>query len=205
MRNKRVTKFTLFAIFCFGLFYACANPFSTRTPETPNLGNDISDNSLQTDPNRMLEKIQQSFELKDARSYRACFAEAALVGQNYLYIAENSEAARLINWGVDDEENYFLNLTSEGDVVLQFSPENPLPTPVSTSPDTLQLDFEYEISAVFQVRTEHYRGRSVLKIFKAADERWYIFEWRDLLKQGGTAADSSWSTLRANYRIAPSG
>ncbi len=184
---------------------ACANPFSTRSPETPNLGNDVSDNSLQTDPNRILEKIQQSFDLKDARSYRACFAEVALVGQAYLYISENSEAARLINWGVDDEENYFFNLTSDGDVVLQFTPEKPLPTPVSTSPDTLQLDFEYEIAVIFQQRAEHYRGRSVLKIFKAGDERWYIFEWRDLLKQSSTIADSSWSTLRANYRIAPSG
>ncbi len=191
-------------IVCWALLAGCTNPFNTRSPEAPDFGGGVSDNSLQTDPNRMLEKIQQAFDLKDSRSYRACFAEESTVGIPFQFNADDAEAARLFGWNVDDEENYFLNLNSDADVFIEYTPETPLPTPVSTSPDTLQLDFEYFITAEFRAKTESYQGRSVIQLFKASDERWYIFSWRDLQQNSGRVTDSTWSTLKANYRIAPS-
>lgn len=193
-------------IICAAVVSRCTNPFSTRTPEEPDLGNGtgISDNSLQTDPNRVLEKIEQAFEMKDSRAYRACFADESFIGIGFSFIAEDTEMPRLTDWTLDDEERYFNNLVSSATVDFAVIPESPIPTPVSNSPDTLQLDYEYVIS-VTQLRAsiERYKGRSIMRILKAPDELWYIYEWHDLRVSRASQSDSTWSTLKANFRISP--
>lgn len=182
----------------------CTNPFDTRTPEPPNLnsGQPLSDNTLQTDPNRILEKIRQSFELKDVRAYRAGFADEALSGVRFVFIPEDGEMHRLSDWRLEDEENYFNNLVSDNQVTIAFTPEQPVPTPVSNSPDTLQLDFEYRITTnQFRTNSRRYQGRSIMRIFRTSEELWYIFRWQDLRSGDTESADSTWSTLKANYRF----
>ena len=196
----------IFIIICAAVVLHCTNPFSTRTPEEPDLGSGtgISDNSLQTDPNRILEKIQQSFEMKDSRAYRACFADVSLIGVGFSFIAEDTEMPRLTDWTLDDEELYFNNLISSATVDFAVIPENPIPTPVSNSPDTLQLDYEYIITArQLRANSERYKGRSIMRILKSSDELWYIYEWHDLRVSRDSQTDSTWSTLKANFRISP--
>ncbi len=199
-------QFSIFVIICVSAVLHCTNPFSTRSPEEPDLGSGtgISDNSLQTDPNRILEKIQQAFEMKDSRAYRACFADASLIGVEFSFIAEDTEMPRLTNWTLDDEERYFNNLVSITSVDFLVSPENPIPTPVSNSPDTLQLDYEYLITTKqLRANSERYKGRSIMRILKFTDELWYIYEWHDLRVSRDSQTDSTWSTLKANFRISP--
>jgi len=199
-------QFYIIFITCAAVLSQCTNPFSTRTPEEPDLrrGTGISDNSLQTDPNRILEKIEQAFEMKDSRAYRACFADKSLVGVEFSFIAEDTELPRLPDWTLDDEERYFNNLVSSATVDFAVIPESPIPTPVSNSPDTLQLDYEYVISvAQLRASNERYTGRSIMRILKAPDELWYIYEWHDLRVSRASQTDSTWSTLKANFRISP--
>lgn len=184
------------------LLASCTNPFSTRTPEAPS-GDTAIDRNLQTDPNQVLTKIQQAFQQKDTQAYQDCFADSNLIGSSFVFTPEQNESYRLNNWEITDERNYFFNLVNAEalqTVDIQYPGSAAIPTPVTSSPDTLEIDFNYLITAEFRTKTEMYQGRSILRILKSPEELWYIYEWLDL-RNSTDISDSTWSTLKANYRI----
>lgn len=186
------------------LFAACANPFSTRSPENPESGSGQTpiDNTLQTNPNTILAKIAQTFRLKDSRSYLECFATETMIPGGFHFVPENDESARLSNWTVQDENNYFTNFTSiVQTATIDFSNESP-PTPVRISQDTLQIDFNYLITAQFRTNTERFQGRSIIRILKGSNQLWFIYEWEDLRLETDENP-ITWSTLKANFRYSP--
>ena len=192
---------TTLAVMAF-LFAGCTNPFSTRTPEAPS-GDTSIDRNLQTDPNQVLTKIQQAFQQKDTQAYQDCFADSTLTGSSFAFTPEQNESYRLNNWEITDERNYFFNLVNAEElqtVDIQYPGSPAIPTPVTSSPDTLEIDFNYLITAEFRTKTEMYQGRSILRILKSPEELWYIYEWLDL-RNSSDISDSTWSTLKANYRI----
>lgn len=197
MRNLTLT----FAV-AVCLLASCTNPFSTRTPEAPS-GDTSIDRNLQTDPNQVLTKIQQAFQQKDTQAYQDCFADSTLIGSRFVFTPEQNESYRLNNWEIADERNYFFNLVNAEElqtVDIQYPGSAAIPTPVTSSPDTLEIDFNYLITAEFRTKTEMYQGRSILRILKSPEELWYVYEWLDL-RNSTDISDSTWSTLKANYRI----
>lgn len=193
--------FTLFVLLT-ALLMHCTNPFTTRTPEAPEGDNTLSRN-LQTDPNTILTKIQQSFQQRDTQNYFDCLADTVQSRSGFNFIPEQAEADRLNNWQREEERTYFFNLinTDELDRLQVDILEQTFPAPVTTSPDTLEMDFTYLITVKFRTKTERYQGRSILKILKSTGELWFVYEWLDLQGSDGNVSDSTWSTLKANYRI----
>ncbi len=193
--------FTLLVLLT-ALIMHCTNPFTTRTPEAPEGDNTLSRN-LQTDPNTILTKIQQSFQQRDTQNYFDCLADTVQFRNGFNFVPEQAEADRLNNWQREEERTYFFNLINadELDRLQVDILEQTFPAPVTTSPDTLEMDFAYLITVKFRTKTERYQGRSILKILKSTGELWFVYEWLDLQDTDGDVSDSTWSTLKANYRI----
>ena len=191
----------LISMICVSFIAGCANPFSTRTPEEPDLDSTQPTSfNLQNDPNTLLAKIQQTYEFKDSKSYKDCFANQAIVPGGFLFIPDQNEASRLANWTLEDEERYFTNLVNKFEVTFDFNPDEAVPQPIPGTSDTMLLEFDYTITASAErQQPERYQGRSIMRLLKTPQEIWFIYRWIDL--QEVSVSDSTWSTLKANFRI----
>lgn len=181
--------------------WSCTNPFSTRSPEAPNITGNQQSFNLQTDPDSLLSKLRNSFISMDVTDYQECLADSAQVGKSLTFIPESREIARLPDWNLQDEINYFNNLINTENlrninvVFKDFS--DWIPTP--TSSDTQQIQFSYQLDLQFRTKTENYQGRSLIKILRSSSSLWYIFYWEDS-KINSDDQEGTWSTLKADYR-----
>jgi len=181
------------------VYLSCTNPFSTRSPEDPDLGGGKPKSQLQTDPDSLLSKLRSSFGLRDVTDYQECLADSFQVGKNFIFIPENREINRLSNWNLQDEANYFNKLiNSDGleDINISFNTPNAW---TFISSDTQQIEFSYQIEVEFITKTEFYQGTSIIKILQSSSSLWYIFYWQDLKINSNDPSDT-WSTLKADYR-----
>jgi hypothetical protein len=181
---------------------ACTNPFSTRTPEKPTGNQPIQPvNSLQTNPDSLLAKMKYAFRDRNVNFYLDCLADANTVHLNFTFVPQQNESYRLVAWTRQDEYNYFNRLVSNKDIekiTLQIYNLRPWSI-IGSSQDTMQTRFNYEIELDFKTRQEYYRGESVFKVVRSSQSLWYITYWEDLALSADHA-DSTWSTLKANYR-----
>jgi hypothetical protein len=184
-----------------GVLVYCTNPFDTRTPEEPDPGSGqpSTGNSLQNNHDSVLAKIKLAFNQKNPQLYQECFADPYKIGAVFLFTPEQDEASRLVNWTFDDEKIYFNNFVNSEEL-QKVELKDTIISSFETSLDTFKTEFIYEISAQFITKTDRYQGRSILGMLRASgDHLWYIYEWIDL-REGRDQSDSTWSTLKANYR-----
>ena len=186
--------------FLLGTVFYCTNPFDTRAPEEPDPGEQPSVGSgLQNNPNTVMTKIQLSFEEENPQLYQDCFADPLKIGAVFMFLPEQDEAARLVNWTLDNEKQYFRNLVNSDGFEKAELTYTPL-SEIQVTVDTFKTEFTYEITVQFKTETDRYQGRSILGLLRAqGDQLWYIYEWVDL-RLGPDRSDSTWSTLKANYR-----
>ena len=199
----RKQKQIVISLLLLGLL-GCTNPFSTRNPEEPDLtpGNGVSGRSLQTVPDSILSKIKKAFRFRDPQSYKECLVDPLEVGTPFTFTPEKDEISRFVNWSRDDEILYFTNFVNNEELTLvnlTFSEVDAWTTISASTQDTLQTSLNYTIDVEFRTKTEHYQGRSILRILKSTSELWYIYQWEDF-KLRSSLVDSTWSTLKANYR-----
>ncbi|GAB4380093.1 MAG: hypothetical protein Kow0042_29960 [Calditrichia bacterium] len=183
----------------------CTNPFSTREPHPPATTKPTQAAfSLQSHPDSLLAKLQYAFDEKNRFYYRECLADSnrSDLDKHFQYVANLNERNRLIGWSLQDEINYFDKLSSDPEIeskTLQIY-NKPLEwIPVGASQDSLQNRFSYEIELRFRLKKEYYRGQAIFRIVRSTQSLWYIYYWEDLELQTDQS-DSTWSTLRANYR-----
>jgi hypothetical protein len=177
----------------------CTNPFSTRTPEEPNIseGDGVSD-ARQTDPDALFDKFKNSFSVKNVSHYQECLADDQQGGMNFIFIPENREFSRLTNWTKQDEINYFnkiINTEEIQEIELVFSDRSD----VQIATDTLETQMKYDLNIQFRTKTENFQGRSILKILRSSSSLWYIYYWEDL-SLNSNIASNTWSTVKADYR-----
>ena len=186
----------LLSLLCY-----CTNPFSTRSPEEPdpNAGQPTTGNNLQNTPDSVIAKIKLSFEQRNPQLYLDCLADPVRIGTFFVFFPEQDEAARLVNWMLSDEKQYFNNFVNSEDL-LKVELKDSVLSSFTTSLDTFRTEFIYKITAQFRTKTDRYQGRSILGLLRASgDQLWYIYEWVDL-RAGDETSDSTWSTLKADYR-----
>lgn len=183
-----------------GTVFYCTNPFDTRTPEEPDPGGSPSvGNSLQNSPNTVLDQIKLAFKDKNPQLYLDCFADPDKIGATFMFFPEQDEAARLGDWKLDNEKEYFRNLVNSA-ALDSVELTDSLLSEIQVTVDTFKMEFTYEITAEFITKTDRYQGRSILGLLRAqSNQLWYIYEWVDL-RLGPDHSDSTWSTLKANYR-----
>jgi len=194
---SRVFLFSTLAFYV--LFGYCTNPFSTRTPEEPNIfeGDGVSD-TRQTDPDALFSKFLNSISSKNVSHYQECLADDQQGGINFLFIPENREFSRLTNWTKQDEINYFnkiINTEEIQEIDVIFSDRSD----VQIATDTLETQVQYELNIQFRTKIENYQGRSILKILRSSSSLWYIYYWEDL-SLNSNITNNTWSTLKADYR-----
>lgn len=183
----------------------CTNPFSTREPDKPASGNVLQQaNTLQNHPDSLLAKLLYAFDEKNRFYYRECFADTERVGveSEFRFLASPNERYRLTGWTLQDEINYFDKLSTNPDILakrLQIFNKQPEWTEVSASQDSLQNRFSYEIELTYKDHKEVYKGQSIIRIMRSSQSLWYIQYWEDLYLDT-KQSDSTWSTLKANYR-----
>ena len=180
----------------------CTNPFSTRSPEDPLISGNDQISNLQTDPDSLLSKLRRSFILQDITDYQECLSDSFQVGKNMVFIPENREMSRMVNWSLQDEKNYFNQLVNSGDLqkitIIFFDQLSWNNTP-PTSVDTMETYFSYQMTFEFRTKIEYFQGRSLIKILRSQSSLWYIFYWQDFRLNANDQHDT-WSTLKANYR-----
>lgn len=183
-----------------GTAFYCTNPFDTRTPEEPDPGGQPTvGNGLQNTPNTVLTQIKLSFEEENSQLYQDCFADPLKIGATFMFLPEQDEATRLVNWTLDNEKQYFRNFINSDELKKVELTYNTL-SEIQVTVDTFKTEFTYEITAEFITKTDRYQGRSILGLLRAqSNQLWYIYEWVDL-RLGPEQSDSTWSTLKANYR-----
>lgn len=193
----------ILALCTVGLLWACTNPFTVRDAQPPRASNQPQDtNRLQTDPDSLFKKLQLAFETRNINFYRECLADSNQVGRTFRFVPEQNERDRLRGWSLQDESTYFSNLINQADlksIQLTLSDKVSSGAPVSTT-DTLQFQYRYKIELRFSNRREVYRGRANFDVLRSPLSLWYIFRWEDL-PLSGEHSDSTWSTLKAIYRI----
>ncbi len=183
----------------FFIIWNCTNPFSTRTPEEPDPTGNQQTFNLQTDPDSLLAKLRYAFINQDRTDYEECLAYSVQVGTSMVFIPENREFNRMVDWDLEDEENYFYNLINSKElqeINIRFDDQSSW---AFISADTQQTQFSYQIEAQFRTKTEMYQGRSLIKILRSSSSLWYIFYWEDFKLNSKDQSDT-WSTLKANYR-----
>ncbi len=192
-------KFILIVVFFLS---ACTNPFSTRTPEEPAINTKPhSINSLQNHPDSLFSKLKYAFKEKNVNYYIECLADPARVKTVFTFMPQQNEAYRLTDWTLQDEFNYFSRLVNNKDIQkvnLQIYNVEDW-TFVSNTQDTMQSRFSYEITLYLKTKKEYYRGQSIFKILRSFQSLWYIYLWEDF-QLNSKQVDSTWSTLKANYR-----
>lgn len=165
--------FILTAVFLLG----CTNPFSTRTPEKPASNQQPQAvNSLQTNPDSLLAKMQYAFRDKNVNYYLECLADADIVQTRFVFVPQQNESYRLNAWSRQDEYNYFNRLTNNNaiqTIILQIFNVRDW-TLIGAGQDTMQTRFDYEIELNFKTRREYYRGQSIFKIVRSAQSLWYV-------------------------------
>lgn len=181
--------------------WSCTNPFSTRSPENPNITGNQQSFNFQTNRDSLLSKLRNSFISMDVTDYQECLADSFQLGKSLTFIPESRELNRLTNWDFQDEINYFTNLINTDNlqkINIDFKDFSDWIL-TSTSSDTQQIQFSYQIKLQFRTKTEDYQGRSLIKILRSSASLWYVFYWRDS-KINSNDQEDTWSTLKANYR-----
>lgn len=196
----KIKIYIIFSIL-FLIILNCTNPFSTRSPEKPIISSNNQTSNLQTEPDSLLSKLRRSFILRDITDYQECLSDSLQVGKTFVFVPENREISRLVNWSLQDEKNYFYQLINSEDlqdVTINFYDQSSWNT-TPTSSDTLQTQFSYQLTFQFRTKTEYYQGRSLIKILRSSAALWYIYYWQDF-KLNANDLNDTWSTLKANYR-----
>ncbi|MEJ2634802.1 MAG: hypothetical protein P8184_05865 [Calditrichia bacterium] len=192
----------IFFIISFIFLIGCTNPFGTREPDKPRSNNPTQPiNSLQNYPDSLLAKFKYAFGQKDINYYMQCLADSTLINARFVFIPQQNESYRLPFWTREDEFNYFNRLINNKDInnlLLQIYNVQDW-TILGASQDTMQTRFSYEIEIDYKLKKEFYRGQSIFKIVRSPQTLWYVYFWEDL-QANSNDADSTWSTLKANYR-----
>ena len=195
MRRFLQLKLLIFIV----LSISCTNPFSTRTPEEPEIGvGDPGSDVSQTDPTALLEKFSNSFTVQNVSHYQECLSDLDNIGISFFFIPENREFSRLTNWTKQDEINYFNKLINTEDIqeiALDFTNRSD----VQIASDTVETQLDYLIDVKFRTKSENYQGRTILKMLRSPASLWYIYAMEDLTINSESES-STWSKLKADYR-----
>jgi hypothetical protein len=186
------------------VFLSCTNPFQLRDAEEP----DITpiDNSrffYQLNPDSLIFKMELAFQQKDNQYYEDLFPGLGSDSVLFRFEPVPFFLDRLSNWTLTDEIGYFENLVKSTNIQsLSLSMKKIQEwITVQENPDTLQAQFEYNIELTVSPNLKrNYRGTAFFKIYRGSDSYYRIFYWKDL-PLSDTESDSSWSALKAEYRI----
>ncbi|MBD3224835.1 MAG: hypothetical protein GF313_08905 [Caldithrix sp.] len=179
-----------FAYILLLLVISCTNPFATRSPEEPeNTDNAIYDQAI--DPEITITNFSRAIEQKNLFQYMQCFVPTDQQEiHQFTYRPEPFYENDFVNrWTLDDERNFFVQLTGSGNQnyprmrfsfldTLSLRPINP--TAVDDSVETQSMNYELEIDFSADSSTT-FRGTSIFRLFRSnqAPELWHIYYWQD--------------------------
>ncbi len=180
---------------------ACANPFSTRTPEEP----DANPSSFitPTTPDIVFVNLQLAIREGNVENYMRSFVDTTRSQNRFAFVPDRGVAANhpgvFSFWQLDDERRYVTKLfqATPGDSLrsLQFVEQSRTES-VSTA------SFTQNYVLVFRHRRQadglpvEYRGQAIFRLEKSQTGDWAIFHWEDFANE----RDPSWTELKALFQ-----
>lgn len=182
------------------VFFACENPFQTRTPEPPQRvqGTFVLPHS----PGIVFINLRNALAELNVVNYERCFADSTRAGRQFRFTPEatvaNTNPGLFSRWGVKNERDYFARMRDPLPVDSTFSLRLDSLQAVVTGDSAIFLQ-RYELIARHQrqasgvPRKVSGEGRFWLSRDPFGD--WSIYRWADF--SSGSAF--TWSTLKAAF------
>lgn len=182
------------------VFFACENPFQTRTPEPPQRVQGTF--ALPHSPGIVFINLRNALAELNVVNYERCFADSTRAGRQFRFTPEatvaNTNPGLFSRWGVKSERDYFARMRDPLPVDSTFSLRLDSLQAVVTGDSAIFLQ-RYELIARHQrqasgvPRKVSGEGRFWLSRDPFGD--WSIYRWADF--SSGSAF--TWSTLKAAF------
>lgn len=185
-------------IFLLFLLVSC-DLLTTRKAEDPESGR--SSYIIATTPEQLFTNLSNSFREKVEQNYLSSFVDSSFLDINYRFVPSSEAIVKyniLSEWDLKAEETYFKNLINslkEGESV-QINFEL-----VSNSVEGNGEIHNYNYTILLPFISEDietiYKGNSLFKINRDANNQWVITEWID----SKTEDYPSWSELKGRFYL----
>ena len=192
-------KFLIKIIPAFLVAFSSCDMLKTRTPEEPTVGTQSKWEQPVT-PEITIENLKNAIFDRNTENYIKCFVDTNFSDKSFKFVP-NKEAKLqypqvFVDWGLDDERNYFNNLKSSmlpgGNSSLVLSGDfKGIWSDSAIYAGEYLLVFEHSIKEIPQ------SAKGSLQFYLAPDKNrnWVIFKWVDV-KSG---ENFSWSDLKAKF------
>ncbi len=182
------------------IFLVSCDAFRTREPEAPTSGN--NNFVPPTSPDIVISNFETALEDLNAENYAACFAGPDEGYQNEYFFEPTAEALSLyaalfVDWDVENERGYLLNLSSdfaESEKMTYVTSDARFESQTTDSA-VFSADYLIELDKIETFR-RNYVGSMRLTISRNEAGLWAITRWIDFTEISDTAA-YSWSFLKA--------
>lgn len=167
--------------------------FSTRDPESPD--NKTSSYKPPVTPDVVLDNLISAIQEKNVDNYMRNFIDTTATSFRYSYNPSGGYETRFLNWGLDNERQYFQNLRlqTSGTPSLTFSNR----TEQNRTANTTEYVADYFLIFPHKVSTIATQVRGYLHFYLCTNSQlqWGIYRWDDVK----TVSDSTWSYLKYSF------
>lgn len=175
----------------FSFFIFACELFQTRIPQEP------SDNQSKFQPpvsdDIVIENFIHAITEANVDNYVKCLISDQLNEHTFQFFPSSDVHSQFqnffLNWGVEDERQYFQNLTRSTAKQLSISLSNR--QRFTASPDSVVYQMDYVVSSAVKIENTSQKVAGNMHLYLLADSqrRWSIYRWYDFK----TTSDITWS------------
>ncbi len=200
--NKKIVMTKTIIFLFILLFIGCTNLFTTREDEVekPDPGTISQVFKEPSEPAYIMVNLSRAIEGTNTLEYSKLFSNPDIVSEKHFrFFGDVNLLNQLENpWTFSQEKDYFINLVygeNNNKPSFSFSFVDSLPSRIDLAFDSVETGFlEYEMTITLSDTVKEYFGFSNFKLFKSANEAWYIYTWEDRAKND--AFEQSWTALK---------
>ncbi len=183
------------------LSWACANPFSTRSPEPPDRTTSTFVNP--SSPEIVFINLANSIQERNIENYVRSFVDSARSVRRFVFVADQGVASTrpgtFLDWGLESERTYlghmFQATPRDSLISVKFSEQNRNDTS-TTSEVTQNYTLIIAHSQNSQGLGRVIRGQASFLLERDESGDWAIYRWEDFKLDSN---EQSWSDLKAFF------
>lgn len=174
--------------------------FEPRQPESPTAPSDSFRPS--TDPDALIENLQNAIAQKNVVNYERCFAEPSHAAEPFVFAPSSAAlavyAAVFAHWTVDEERQYFQNLVArsqgKSNAVSNLTLTHKT---IIVSGDSAVHSYDYTLTFEHTDPTFPQTAIGTMQVVMGPDNNnaWVIYRWTDYK----TTGDVTWSHFKGKF------
>jgi hypothetical protein len=186
-------------LFLFAFLFSSCDLFSTRSPENPEAPR--TSYQTPTTPEILIQNLKDSFKDKVVENYIMCFVDSSFTSRKFRFYPSAGSSSKypfLLNWNLQGERQYFINLTNSIDnssqILVDFTNEEK-----NFQGDSTSYSAGYFITVPTQdeQKPKYYQGNIHLTLIRDSRLQWVIADWQDIKNENYP----SWSELKGGYYL----